>query len=210
MTFDLISESVSSSSSMATNSHPKCLFCANPLTQTFVDLGMSPLCESYVSHEQLNQMEAFYPLHVRVCGQCFLVQLQEYVSPEHIFTEYAYFSSYSETWLAHAKDYVDMIVQRLDLGPKSLTVELGSNDGYLLRNFVNMGIPALGVEPAANVAKVAVEKGVPTRVAFFGRKTAEKIVADGQKADLVIGNNVLAQVPDLNDFIAGIQMLLKP
>jgi hypothetical protein len=168
------------------------------------------LCESYISHEQLNQMEAFYPLHVRVCGQCFLVQLQEYVSPEHIFTEYAYFSSYSESWLAHAKNYVDMIVGRLNLGPGSLAVELGSNDGYLLRNFVNKGIPVLGVEPAANVAKVAVEKGVPTRVAFFGRKTAEKIVADGQKADLVIGNNVLAQVPDLNDFVAGIQIVLKP
>jgi 2-polyprenyl-3-methyl-5-hydroxy-6-metoxy-1,4-benzoquinol methylase len=190
--------------------HPKCLFCASPLAQTFVDLGMSPLCESYISHEQLNQMEAFYPLHVRVCGQCFLVQLQEYVSPEHIFTEYAYFSSYSESWLAHAKNYVDMIVGRLNLGPGSLAVELGSNDGYLLRNFVNKGIPVLGVEPAANVAKVAVEKGVPTRVAFFGRKTAEKIVADGQKADLVIGNNVLAQVPDLNDFVAGIQIVLKP
>lgn len=200
----------SSSSSMATNSHPKCLFCTSPLTQTFVDLGMSPLCESYVSREQLNQMEAFYPLHVRVCGQCFLVQLQEYVSPEYIFSEYAYFSSFSDTWLDHAKVYVDMIVQRLNLGPGSLAIELGSNDGYLLRNFVKKGIPALGVEPAANVAKVAVEKGVPTSVAFFGRKTAEKIVVDGEKADLVIGNNVLAQVPNVNDFVAGIKIVLKP
>ena len=190
--------------------NPKCLFCASPLTQTFVDLGMSPLCESYVSREQLNQMEAFYPLHARVCSQCFLVQLEEFVSPEHIFSEYAYFSSYSESWLAHAKDFVDMIVGRLNLGPGSLAIELGSNDGYLLRNFVERGIPALGVEPAANVAKVAVEKGVPTRVAFFGRKTAEKIVAEGQKADLVIGNNVLAQVPDINDFVGGIQIVLKP
>ena len=190
--------------------NPKCLFCGNPLTQTFVDLGMSPLCESYVSREQLNQMEAFYPLHVRVCAKCFLVQLEQYVSPEHIFTEYAYFSSFSDTWLAHAKNYVDMIVQRLNLGPESLAIELGSNDGYLLRNFVQKGIPALGVEPAANVAKVAVEKGVPTRVAFFGRETAQKIDAAGQKADLMIGNNVLAQVPDLNDFVAGIQILLKP
>ena len=193
-----------------TDPHPECLFCASPLTQTFVDLGMSPLCESYVSREQLNRMEAFYPLHVRVCGKCFLVQLEEYVSPEHIFTEYAYFSSYSETWLAHAKNYVDMIVERLGLEPGSLAIELGSNDGYLLRNFVKKGIPALGVEPAANVAKVAVEKGVPTRVAFFGRITAEKIVAEGKKADLVIGNNVLAQVPDINDFVAGIQTVLKP
>lgn len=195
---------------MTTSSHPKCLFCASPLTQTFVDLGMSPLCESYVGRGELNQMEVFYPLHVRVCDNCFLVQLQEYVSPEHIFTEYAYFSSYSETWLAHARDYVDMIANRLNLGPHSLVIELGSNDGYLLQNFVKKRIPALGVEPAANVAKVAVEKGVPTHVAFFGRKTAEKIIADRQKADLVIGNNVLAQVPDINDFVAGIQMVLKP
>lgn len=189
---------------------PRCLFCAASLAQTFVDLGMSPLCESYVSREQLNQMEAFYPLHVRVCGQCFLVQLEQFVSPEHIFTEYAYFSSYSESWLAHAKDYVDMIAGRLNLGSGSLAIELGSNDGYLLRNFVKKGIPALGVEPAANVAKVAVEKGVPTMVAFFGRNTAEKIVAGGQKADLVVGNNVLAQVPDINDFVAGIRIVLKP
>ncbi|HEV2454869.1 MAG TPA: class I SAM-dependent methyltransferase [Verrucomicrobiae bacterium] len=195
---------------MITEPNPKCLFCSSPLTQTFVDLGMSPLCESYVSQAQLNQMEPFYPLHVRVCAQCYLVQLQQYVSPEHIFTEYAYFSSFSETWLAHAKDYVDMIVQRLHLGPGNLAIELGSNDGYLLRNFVKKGVPALGVEPAANVAKVAVEKGVPTRVAFFGRKTAEKLVEDGQKADLLIGNNVLAQVPDINDFVSGIQIVLKP
>jgi C-methyltransferase C-terminal domain/Putative zinc binding domain/Methyltransferase domain len=192
-----------------TSQFPKCIFCATPLTQTFVDLGMSPLCESYVSRAQLNQMEAFYPLHVRVCSQCFLVQLEEYVSPEHIFTEYAYFSSYSDTWLAHAKDYVDMIVARFNLGSGSLAIELGSNDGYLLQNFVKKGIPAQGVEPAANVARVAVDKGVPTMVAFFGRKTAQKIVDDGKKADLVIGNNVLAQVPDVNDFVAGIQILLK-
>jgi hypothetical protein len=190
--------------------NPKCLFCASLLTHTFVDLGMSPLCESYVSPEQLNQMEAFYPLHVRVCDKCFLVQLQEYVSPEHIFTEYAYFSSYSDTWLAHARDYVDMIIKRLNLGKESLAVELASNDGYLLQNFVRKGIPSLGVEPAANVANVAVEKGVPTLVTFFGCKTAEGMVVDGKKADLVIGNNVLAQVPDLNDFVGGIRILLNP
>jgi hypothetical protein len=189
---------------------PTCLFCANPLTQTFVDLGMSPLCESYVTREQLNQMEAFYPLHVRVCDRCFLVQLQQYVSPEHIFTEYAYFSSFSDTWLAHAKNYVDMIVGRLNLGAGSMVVELASNDGYLLQNFVKKNIPALGVEPAANVARVAVEKGVPTLVTFFGCATAEKMVADGKKANLVIGNNVLAQVPDLNDFVGGIRIVLKP
>jgi hypothetical protein len=194
----------------APHSHsPQCLFCAGPLTQTFVDLGMSPLCESYVSCEQLDQMEAFFPLHVRVCHKCFLVQLQEYVSPEHIFTEYAYFSSYSDTWLAHAKDYVDMIIKRFNLGKESLAIELASNDGYLLQNFVKKGIPALGVEPAANVAKVAMDKGIKILVAFFGRKTAERMVAEGTKADLVIGNNVLAQVPDLNDFVGGIRIVLK-
>ncbi|HEY1790298.1 MAG TPA: class I SAM-dependent methyltransferase [Verrucomicrobiae bacterium] len=194
----------------ASSQTPQCLFCAGPLTHTFVDLGMSPLCESYLTSEQLNQMEAFYPLHVRVCDQCFLVQLQQYVSPEHIFTEYAYFSSFSDTWLAHARDYVDMIAERLKLGKESMVIELASNDGYLLQNFVKKGIPALGVEPAANVAKVAVEKGVPTLVIFFGRQTAEKMVASGKKADLIIGNNVLAQVPDLNDFVGGISILLKP
>lgn len=187
-----------------------CRFCAMPLRQTLVDLGMSPLCESYVSREQLNQMEAFYPLHVKVCEQCFLAQLEEYVSVEHIFTEYAYFSSYSDTWLKHASDYTDMIVKRLGLGRESLAVELASNDGYLLQNFVNKGITALGIEPAANVAKAAVAKGVPTVVKFFGRKTAQEMVSEGKQADLVIGNNVLAQVPDLNDFVGGIRMILKP
>ncbi|HXB58587.1 MAG TPA: class I SAM-dependent methyltransferase [Candidatus Acidoferrales bacterium] len=206
-----IDTSVAMGDKAATSSqNPKCLFCASPLAQTFVDLGMSPLCESYISREQLNQMEPFYPLHVRVCDQCFLVQLQQYVSPEHIFTEYAYFSSFSDTWLAHARDYVDMIAERLKLGSSSMVVELASNDGYLLQNFVKKGIPALGVEPAANVAKVAVEKGVPTLVVFFGRNTAEKMVANGKKADLIIGNNVLAQVPDINDFVGGISILLKP
>lgn len=170
---------------------------------------MSPLCESYLTLENLNRMEPFYPLHVRVCGKCFLVQLEEFVSPEHIFTEYAYFSSFSDTWLKHAADYVEMIVSRFNIGKESLVVELASNDGYLLQNFVKRGIPALGVEPAANVAKVAVERAVPTLVAFFGCQTAEKMVADGKGADLIIGNNVLAQVPDLNDFVGGIQILLK-
>jgi 2-polyprenyl-3-methyl-5-hydroxy-6-metoxy-1,4-benzoquinol methylase len=188
----------------------RCRFCSTPLRHTVVDLGMSPLCESYLSREQLNGMEAFYPLHVQVCEQCLLVQLEQYVSAEHIFTEYAYFSSYSDTWLKHAASYVEMIIKRLDLGQQSLAVELASNDGYLLQNFVKQGIPALGVEPAANVAKAAAQKGVATLVKFFGRKTAQEMAADGQRADLVIGNNVLAQVPDLNDFVAGIQVLLKP
>jgi len=187
-----------------------CRFCRAPLQHTFIDLGMSPLCESYLTADQLNHREPFYPLHVRVCDRCFLVQLEGYVTPEHIFTEYAYFSSYSDTWLKHAADYVDMIVIRLNLDKKSLVVELASNDGYLLQNFVRKGIPALGVEPAANVARVAIEKGVPTLVRFFGRKTAQEMVSEAKKADLVIGNNVLAQVPDLNDFVSGIRAVLKP
>jgi hypothetical protein len=187
-----------------------CRFCGSALQNTLVDLGMSPLCESYLSADQLNKMEPFYPLHVRVCYQCFLVQVDEYVSPDHIFTEYAYFSSFSDTWLKHAAEYVDMIVGRLSLGKASLAVELASNDGYLLQNFVKIGVPALGVEPAVNVAKVAIEKGVPTLVKFFGRETAKEMVAARKQADLVIGNNVLAQVPDLNDFVGGVRIVLKP
>ena len=185
-----------------------CLFCKTPLRHTFIDLGMHPLCESYVSREQLNQMEPFYPLRVFVCEKCFLVQLQEYVSPAEIFTEYAYFSSYADSWVQHAKRYTEMIVERLGLDQDSLVVELASNDGYLLQHFVKKGIPALGVEPAANVAKVAQEKGVPTLVKFFGEKTACELVAEGRRADLVLGNNVLAQVPDINDFVGGIKLLL--
>jgi C-methyltransferase C-terminal domain/Putative zinc binding domain/Methyltransferase domain len=188
----------------------RCRFCQTPLRHTFVDLGMSPLCESYLPANHLNAMEPFYPLHVKVCEECYLVQLEEYVSPEHIFTEYAYFSSYSDTWLKHSSNYVEMISIRLGLGSRSLAVELASNDGYLLQYFVEKGIPVLGVEPAVNVAKVAEKKGVPTLVKFFGCQTARQMVADGQAADLIIGNNVLAQVPDLNDFVGGIQILLKP
>jgi hypothetical protein len=187
-----------------------CRFCRAPLRHTFVDLGMSPLCESFLTVDQLNTMEPFYPLHVKVCDECFLVQLDQYVSKEHIFTEYAYFSSYSDSWLKHASNYVDMISQRLGLGANSLAVELASNDGYLLQYFVKKGIPVLGVEPAVNVAKCAEEKGVTTLVKFFGCQTAREMVANGQAADLVVGNNVLAQVPDLNDFAGGIQIVLKP
>ncbi len=196
--------------SKSTSTRSGCLFCKRPLQHTFVDLGMSPLCESYVSREQLNQMEPFYPLHVYVCDRCWLVQLQEYVSPAEIFTEYAYFSSYSDSWVQHAKNYTEMIVQRLGLGKQSFVVELASNDGYLLQHFVAKGIPVLGVEPAANVAKAAEAKNVPTLVKFFGEKTAREMVADGKGADLIAGNNVLAQVPDINDFVKGIQILLKP
>jgi len=187
-----------------------CRFCQAPLKHTFVDLGMSPLCESLITEEQLNMMEPFYPLHVFVCEECFLVQLLEYVTPHDIYTEYAYFSSYSDSWLEHARRYVEMIIARFNLSAKSQVVELASNDGYLLRNFVAHGIPVLGVEPAANVAAVAVQKGIPTTVRFFGVKTAQALVADGKGADLIVGNNVLAHVPDLNDFVGGLKILLKP
>ena len=189
---------------------PLCRFCRHELHHTFVDLGMSPLCENFLPREQLNSAEAFYPLRVYVCERCFLVQLQEYVGVKEIFTEYAYFSSYSEAWLEHARRYTDAMVDRFGLGPESSVVEIASNDGYLLRNFVERGIPALGIEPAANVARVAVERGIPTRVDFFGCALAQQLVAEGVRADLIAGNNVLAQVPDLNDFVAGMQILLKP
>jgi len=171
---------------------------------------MSPLCESYLRVQQLNEMEPFYPLHVFVCENCFLVQLQEYVSVESIFGEYAYFSSYSESWLAHAKTYTERMIKRFALGPRSQVVELASNDGYLLQYFVLAGIPSLGIEPAANVAAAAVTKGVPTLVKFFNRQSAEELATQGMKADLLLGNNVLAQVPDLNSFVAGMKILLKP
>lgn len=188
----------------------RCRFCETPLRHNFVDLGMSPLCESYVSASQLNQMEPFYPLHVQVCDHCYLVQLDEYVSPEHIFTEYAYFSSYADSWLQHAKNYTNLMIERFHLNGQSHVVEVASNDGYLLQYFVEQKIPALGIEPAANVAKVAVDKGVPTLVEFFGVECARKLAAEGKQADLLLGNNVLAQVPDLNDFVAGLKILLKP
>jgi SAM-dependent methyltransferase len=189
---------------------PVCRFCRNPIRRTVVDLGMSPLCESYVEAARLDDMEPFYPLHVRICDSCFLVQLRAYVPPEEIFTEYAYFSSYSTSWLEHARRYADMISERLPLGRDKLVVELGSNDGYLLQAFVERGIPVLGIEPAGNVAEVAVERGVPTVVAFFGADTARRLAAEGRRADLLVANNVLAQVPDLNDFVAGIRLLLAP
>jgi len=187
-----------------------CRFCGAELRHTFVDLGMSPLCESYVEASRVNAMEAFYPLRVYVCEHCFLVQLQEYVTPEDIFTEYAYFSSYSDSWLAHCRDYVERISERLQLSSDSLAVELASNDGYLLQWFVEKGIPVLGIEPALNVAKVAEDKGVPTLTEFFGAELASKLVGEGTMADLIIGNNVLAQVPDLNSFVAGMTTLLRP
>ncbi len=189
---------------------PLCMCCGTRLDHTFVDLGMSPLCESYVPAEKLNQMEPFYPLHVYVCHRCFLVQLEEYVSPEEIFTEYAYFSSYADSWVEHMRRYADQVTDRLHLGRESFVVEVASNDGYLLQHFVKKGIPVLGIEPAANVAKVAVEKGVPTLVKFFGETTARELAAEGKRADLICGANVLAQVPRPNDFVKGLSILLKP
>ena len=170
---------------------------------------MQPLCESYIKAEELNRMEPFYPLHVRVCDNCFLVQLDEYVSPKEIFSEYAYFSSYSEAWLAHARNYVDMIAERLQLSKNSLVVEVASNDGYLLQYFLKKEIPVLGIEPAANVAQVGIKKGIPTIVDFFNLDCAHALLSKGQSADLIIGNNVLAQVTDLNGFVESMKVLLK-
>lgn len=187
-----------------------CRVCGATIEHTVVDLGVTPLCESFLAVDEINRMEPFYPLHAKVCGDCFLVQIDQYVAPEHIFTEYAYFSSYSTSWVAHAKAYVEAIVPRLLLGAGSLAVELASNDGYLLQHFHPLGVPALGVEPAANVAAAARARRVDTIVDFFGRRLARTMVQEGRAADLVIGNNVLAQVPDLDDFVGGIAILLKP
>jgi hypothetical protein len=186
-----------------------CRFCQTKLNKTFVDLGMSPLCESFLTYEQLNHMEPFYPLHAFVCEECFLVQLEEFVSPEEIFSEYAYFSSYSDSWLKHAEDYVEMISKRLSLDRESHVVEVASNDGYLLQYFLDKEIPILGVEPALNVAEAAIKKGIPTITEFFGETSAKALTLDGKQADLLIGNNVLAQVPDINDFVKGMKILLK-
>ena len=185
-----------------------CRFCGNHLQHTFIDLGMSPPCESVRRPEEMDSPETFYPLHVFVCEQCWLVQLREYIAPEDIFVEYAYFSSMSESWLAHARRYVDAMVERFELNASHQVVEIASNDGYLLQNFVRLGIPALGVEPAKNVAKVGEEKGVPSVNKFFGVQTAQELVKRGSHADLLLGNNVLAHVPDLNDFVGGMKILL--
>jgi SAM-dependent methyltransferase len=187
-----------------------CRFCGAVLRQTFVDLGMSPLCETYPAAQDFNRGEMYYPLHVYVCETCFLVQLEEYQSPESIFSNYPYFSSYSDSWLGHSERYCDKMIAKLGLDKQSFVVEVASNDGYLLQYFVKRGVPVLGIEPAANVAAAAVEKAVPTLVRFFGTQLANEMAAAGRTADLVLGNNVLAQVPDLNDFVEGLRILLKP
>jgi len=187
-----------------------CRFCGTGLERTFVDLGMSPLCESYPSSAELSHGEVYYPLHVYICERCWLVQLEEYESAESIFSDYAYFASYSDSWLKHCEKYCGEMKTRFGLGEQSFVAEVASNDGYLLQFFVRQGVPVLGIEPAANVAKVAVEKGVPTLVRFFGETVAKELEEEGRLADLVVGNNVLAQVPDLNDFVEGLKILLKP
>ncbi len=187
-----------------------CRFCGAGLATTFVDLGLSPLANSFVEPGDLAKPETFHPLHVFVCERCLLVQLPESESPDAIFSDYSYFASYSESWLAHARDYVAMAVERFGLGSASRVVEIASNDGYLLRWFVERGVPVLGIEPAANVAKAAEALGIPTRVRFFGSELARELVDEGLRADLVVGNNVLAHVPALNDFVAGLETVLAP
>lgn len=190
-------------------SAPKCLFCSTELQHTFADLGMSPLANSFLTGEQAQQMEPFYPLHARVCHECFLVQLEVFETPENIFSDYAYFSSYSNTWLEHARDYVEQMTERFALDQDSQVVEVASNDGYLLQYFLPKGIPTLGIEPAKNVAEVAREKGITTITEFFGASLARDLVEQDKCADLINGTNVLAQVPDINDFAEGFRILLK-
>lgn len=189
-----------------------CRFCEAPLRQSFVDLGMSPLCQKHLRPEQLSRMEPFYPLHARVCERCFLVQVEEVVPPEEIFGDgaYAYFSSYSTSWLEHARRYVESMIRRFDLKPGDLAVEIASNDGYLLQYFQKAGIRALGIEPASNTAAAATARGIETIVRFFGRATAAETAASHGRARIMTANNVLAHVPDINDFIAGIPLLLAP
>lgn len=189
--------------------HSGCRFCGTKLQQVFIDLGMSPLANAYLKQDDLERDEHYFPLRVYVCSECFLVQLEEWESPANIFGDYAYFSSYSTSWLSHAKAYVNDITARFGIGRNDKVVELASNDGYLLQYFVERGIPVLGIEPARNVAEVARKKGIPTRVDFFGEDTALNLREEGMRADLIIGNNVLAHVPDINDFVRGIKVLLS-
>lgn len=197
-------------SSLDSPLQPTCRFCAAPLSRTFVDLGMSPLCQTHVEPAQLEHSETFYPLHALVCERCFLVQLRQFVQPSDIFGEYAYFSSFSSSWVEHARQYAGMATERFGLTASSRVVEVASNDGYLLQHFVARGIPVLGIEPAANVARRAVERGVPSVVEFLGEATGRAIAQQHGHADLVIGNNVLAHVPDINDFVRGLRALLAP
>ena len=189
-------------------SRSNCRFCGRALEHVFADLGTSPLANSYLTAERLEAVEPTYPLKVMVCDDCFLVQLPELASPAELFTDYAYFSSYSDTWLRHAERYALAMVERLGLGGEHRVVEIASNDGYLLQYFQRQGIPVLGIEPAANVAAAAEKAGIPTRVEFFGTRSAARLAAEGRHADLLVGNNVLAHVPDINDFVAGLETAL--
>lgn len=190
--------------------HLKCRFCDNMLKHTFVDLGVSPLSNSFLDTDRLREMEPFFPLHVYVCEACYLVQLPEAQSPEEIFSDYAYFSSFSDSWLRHAKDYTSLMIDRFGFDSQSQVIEIASNDGYLLQYFKEKDIPVLGIEPAKNVAKIAQDAGIPTIVKFFGTQTAQELADEGKLADLLLGNNVLAHVPDINDFVAGMKIVLKP
>ena len=187
----------------------KCRFCNAKLKITFADLGTSPLSNSFLDEKSLNEKESFFPLHVFVCNNCFLVQLEEFEKPEKIFSNYVYFSSYSESWINHAKNYTTFMVKRFRLNTDSFVIEIASNDGYLLQHFHNQNIPCLGIEPAENVANIAKQKDIPTLVRFFGTETAKDLVSKGKMADLLLGNNVLAHVPNINDFVAGMKILLK-
>src|SRR4029453_13990549 len=189
-------------------SYPRCRLCSAELRHTFVGLGMSPPCESYLDASQLDAGETFYPLHVRVCERCLLVQLPAYIPPEDIFSDYAYFSSFSDSWVAHARSFVDQAADRLKLAGNSFVVEVASNDGYLLQHVVARGIRALGIEPAANVGQVERDRGVPTETMFLGEQTGKDVAARHGKADLVVGNNVYAHVPDLLDFSKGLRALV--
>ncbi|UHA73675.1 class I SAM-dependent methyltransferase [Paenibacillus sp. 481] len=190
--------------------HTKCRCCDSLLHQTFVDLGVSPLANSFITTEQLNKMEPFYPLHAYVCDRCFLVQLGEFESPDQLFNHYLYFSSYSSSWLLHAEQFTEMAVERFQLNDDSQVIEIASNDGYLLQYFQQRNIRTLGIEPAKNVAKIAAAKGIPTRTDFFGESLAKQLVREGYQGDLIVANNVLAHVPQLHDFIAGLKALLQP
>jgi len=192
-----------------TNTTQTCRFCDDRLTKIFLDLGVSPLANSYLRPEDLQEMEPHYPLCVYVCDSCYLVQLPIHQTGEEIFSDYAYFSSYSDSWLKHAKIYTEMMIDRFRFGPGTQVIEIASNDGYLLQYFKQKDIPVLGIEPAKNVAKAAIEAGIPTLVDFFGTKKASRLAADGKRADLIVGNNVLAHVPDLNDFVQGMKIILK-
>jgi SAM-dependent methyltransferase len=187
----------------------ECRFCRCKINHVFVDLGRSPLSNAFLTKENLEEPEKMFPLKAFVCENCFLVQLPEFETPENIFNDYVYFSSYSKSWLKHVENYVDMISEKIRLDKDKMVIELASNDGYLLQFFKKKGIPVKGIEPAANVAKVSKNKGIETIVEFFGEKLAKKLASEETKADLIIGNNVLAHVPDINDFVRGISILLK-